>query len=72
MTFRPAPTSNVTEDPKDLLRKVIESSGLSARRWAEDVAWRDERTVRRWINGDSPIPEIVVQKLRALVMRSPR
>lgn len=52
-----------------LLRRAIERSGLSARRWAEEVAWRDERTVRRWLSGDSPIPELVVRRLRVLAAR---
>lgn len=56
-------------DPKDLLRTVIDASGLSARKWAEDVAWRDERTIRRWLAGDSPIPEIVVEKLKAIAAK---
>jgi hypothetical protein len=54
---------------RDLLAAVIAASGLSARRWAEDVAWRDERTIRRWLAGDSPIPAIVVTKLRAIVQK---
>lgn len=58
-----------TPTPPELLRTVIDASGLSARQWAEDVAWRDERTVRRWINGQSPIPKIVVDRLRAIVAK---
>jgi hypothetical protein len=45
------------------LRRVIEASGMSARRFAREVLLRDERTVRRWIAGDSPIPEPVVAYL---------
>lgn len=48
----------------DLLRKRIEASGLSARRFAREVLLRDERTVRRWLAGDSPIPEPVMAFLR--------
>jgi hypothetical protein len=47
-----------------MLRADIERSGLSLRVWAELVAWRDERTVRIWVNGYGPIPAIVVQNLR--------
>ncbi len=54
---------------RDLLRLAIDASGLSARKWAEDVAWRDERTIRRWLSGDSPIPQIVVAKLKAIVAK---
>lgn len=47
-------------DAVTLLRTSIEASGLSARRYAAEVLLRDERTVRRWLAGDSPIPEPVV------------
>jgi Arc/MetJ family transcription regulator len=50
----------------DLLRAAIEASGLSARRFAVEVLIRDERTVRRWLAGDSPIPAVVVAKLHEL------
>lgn len=52
-----------------LLRTAIDASGLSARKWAEQVAWRDERTIRRWLSGDSPIPALVVEKLRIISER---
>lgn len=55
-----------TDDPKALLRSAIEASGLSARKWAEDVAWREERTVRRWLSGEAEIPAIVLKKLREI------
>jgi hypothetical protein len=48
-----------------LLRDAIKASGLSARRFAVQVLVRDERTVRRWLAGDSPIPRAVVDKLSA-------
>lgn len=51
----------------DSLRRAIEASGLSARRFAREVLIRDERTVRRWLAGDSPIPEPVRAKLAALM-----
>lgn len=47
-----------------LLRQRIEESGLSISRWAEDVAWRESRTVERWLSGKSPIPKMVARKLR--------
>lgn len=50
--------------PVDLLRAAIEASGLSARRFAVEVLLRDERTVRHWLAGDSPIPKPVVDYLR--------
>ena len=51
----------------ELLRAAITASGLSARKFAVQVLIRDERTVRRWIAGDSPIPKAVMDKLRELV-----
>lgn len=42
-----------------LLRQRITESGLSARRFAMEVLKRDERTIRRWLAGDSPIPKEV-------------
>lgn len=46
-----------------LLERAIEASGLSARQFARKVLIRDERTIRRWLAGDSPIPEPVVEFL---------
>lgn len=54
------------------LRAVIEASGLSARRFADEVLLRDERTVRRWLAGDSPIPEPVAVRLDAWLLAPPR
>jgi hypothetical protein len=46
------------------LRDAIKASGLSARRFATEAPLpRDERTVRRWLAGDSPIPGIVQDRL---------
>lgn len=39
------------------LRALIDASGMSARRFAQDVLSRDERTVRRWLSGETEIPE---------------
>ena len=50
----------------ELLRAAIDASGLSARRFAMDILVRDERTVRRWLVGYSPIPKVVRVKLEAL------
>lgn len=53
----------------DLLRAAIDASGLSARRFAVEVLIRDERTIRRWLAGDSPIPATVIKWLETT--RSP-
>jgi hypothetical protein len=42
-------------DP-ELIQAAVEASGLSARRFAERIVARDERTVRRWLSGDIAIP----------------
>lgn len=46
-----------------LLQQRIDESGLSARRFAYEVLLRDERTIRRWIAMDSPIPQVVADWL---------
>lgn len=48
-----------------LLEQRISESGLSARRFAVEVTLRDERTIRRWLSGDSPIPQIVFDWLKS-------
>lgn len=53
-----------SSEPVELLRTAIERSGLSARAFAKDILLRDERTVRRWLAGDSPIPQAVIDWLR--------
>src|SRR5689334_8446856 len=49
---------------RDLLAAAIKRSGLSARAFARDVLWRDERTIRRWLSGESPVPDVVADRLR--------
>jgi hypothetical protein len=44
-------------DP-ELINAAIEASGLSARRFAMRILSRDERTVRRWISGETEIGEV--------------
>jgi hypothetical protein len=55
---------------RDLLALAIERSGLSARAFARDVLWRDERTVRRWLSGESPVPKVVTDRLRDELAKS--
>lgn len=50
-------------DTRDLLARVIAASGLSARQYATTRLLRDERTVRRWLAGDAPIPKPVAEYL---------
>jgi len=58
------PASMVRHDHVALLRAAIAASGLSARRYATEVLTRDERTVRRWLAGKSPIPRAVLRYLQ--------
>ena len=45
------------------LRTAITASGLSVSLYARTVVIRDPRTVRRWLAGDSPIPQSVIDFL---------
>lgn len=56
-------TPKTREAQIDLLKERIEQSGLSVRKFATQVMIRDERTVRRWLAGDSPIPNLVMEFL---------
>jgi uncharacterized protein YyaL (SSP411 family) len=47
-----------------LLAEAIERSGMSARQFARETLWREERTVRRWLSGESPVPAVVADRLR--------
>lgn len=46
-----------------LLERRIDESGLSIRAFAREVLLRDDRTLRRWLAGDNPIPQIVMDFL---------
>lgn len=54
------PTSSV-----DLLRAAIKRSGLSNSAYAREVLVRDPRTIRRWLSGESIIPNHVAAFLEA-------
>lgn len=53
------------------LKRAIELSGLSDRRFAKEVLIRDERTIRRWIAGDRAIPQAVRDKVTQLLEAAP-
>ena len=55
---------SMAEDAIGMLMQAIKRSGLSARRYATEVLKRDERTIRKWLAGDNPIPEAVLRFLR--------
>lgn len=46
-----------------LTRLVARVLGLSHRQLAEDVLTRDERTIRRWVARESPVPQVAVDRL---------
>lgn len=50
-------------DDIELLRRAIEASGMHPRDFAVKVLIRDERTIRRWLNQESPMPKIVAEFL---------
>lgn len=55
-----------------LIRAAVEASGLSARRFAERVMARDERTIRRWLNdADAVVPPIAAERLAWFVELTP-
>ena len=54
----------------ELIQAAIKASGLSARKYAEMVLLRDERTVRRWVAGKSPMPKIVRETLLAQLAKA--
>lgn len=46
-----------------LLEQRIVESGLTVRQFALEVVLREPRTVGRWLDGTSPIPDVVVRWL---------
>ncbi len=48
----------------DLLERRIDESGLKTGAFAREVLVREPRTVRRWLTGESPIPNRVLQWLQ--------
>jgi hypothetical protein len=47
----------------NVVRLAVEMSGLSARVFAENICWRDERTIRRWVSGDQAVPMNALRNL---------
>lgn len=63
------PSPKAPHDAVALLEADIQRSGLSARQYAMKIMLRDERTIRRWLARDAPIPKAVVD---FLVERRPK
>lgn len=58
-------TDRTKQEKIATLRAAIARSGLSDRRFATRVLIRDERTLRRWLDGTRPIPQVVLDWLDA-------
>jgi hypothetical protein len=56
-----------TKHPIVLLKAAIGLSKLSDRVFATNVMGRDERTIRRWLSGDTPIPDAAIKFLERYV-----
>jgi DNA-binding transcriptional regulator YiaG len=52
---------------QNLLERALAKSGLSLRKFAEQLVARDERTVRRWREGSQTIPETALRWMRHYV-----
>ena len=46
-----------------LLREAVRASGLTSSAYARRVLIREPRTCRRWLRGESPIPQAVCDYL---------
>lgn len=64
-------SNEIARASRALLENAIEASGLSARKFATTVLMRDERTVRRWLRGETPIPEVVMRFLAPAIDDQP-
>lgn len=51
--------------PADRLRALIAASGLSTTRYALDVMARNPRTLRRWLEPNAVIPQVVADWIAA-------
>ena len=60
--------SEIEQAKRDADRKILEAriteSGISAKKFADLVLKRDERTLRRWRSGESPMPDLVRRFIR--------
>lgn len=48
------------------LRALIASTGMSAQQFARDVLGRDPRTLRRWLSGETVIPDAAADWLERI------
>lgn len=59
------PRTMTNDDARAALRATIDRSGLSASKWARQVANVTDRSVRHWLKGSRPIPKRIVNQLKA-------
>ena len=57
--------------PVEMLKAAITKSGLSSSGYATEILTRDPRTVRRWLDGETPIPPVVVEFLHRELEKAP-
>ena len=57
-----SPHTEMIMTDAELYHEAVRISGLSSRRFAVRIAWRDERTARRWMEGDV-MPALVHERL---------
>ncbi len=55
---------------RDLIIAAIKALDISARRFATEVVFRNERTVRDWVKGESPVPKAVKEKCQQILEES--
>lgn len=54
-------------EDKELVRAAIKHSRKSVTRFATEDLVREPRTVRRWLAGDAPVPQLVRRFLEDLL-----
>lgn len=63
----PKPPAVAALSDADLLKRAIALSGLSARRFAVEILRRNERTIRRWLVGETHPSRPVRKQLEEIV-----
>jgi hypothetical protein len=72
MGYKPAATPEQIAADVELLKNAIASTGMSVRRFAHEELVRDDRTVRKWLEGETTLPAQVRDRCRRLVRNAKR
>lgn len=64
-------TATTDTNRRELLEQAIAKTGLSVRSFALNYMVRDERLVRRWLDGEVPIPDVALKKIRQVIEEEP-